>query len=341
MRFGGLVISALLVCAAAPALAQEPPPYLDDRSSPQALVRSLYNAVNRKEYARAWSYFAAKPAADLTAYADGYTATQSVNLVVGTPATEGAAGSTYSTLPVAIAAEDTGGNLAVFAGCYVVRLANPDVQGDDFQPLSIEKATLSPAQVPVEKALPTSCPDVPQLPTQNAALEKARAKFLGSRMGECTVEEGSDPQTWELPFNYAHDAENEPKRIATLISFFCSRGAYNETRVFYLGDDTGEVKPLSFPEPELDIRYVDDQSEKLDSMTVIGFTAAQGLVNADYDPDTFTLTSFSKWRGVGDAASVGTYIFRNGEFTLVKFEVDPTFDGESELKAVYDTELTP
>ena len=29
--------------------------YLDDRSSAQAILNSYYNAINRKEYARAWS----------------------------------------------------------------------------------------------------------------------------------------------------------------------------------------------------------------------------------------------------------------------------------------------
>ncbi|TIR87704.1 MAG: DUF1176 domain-containing protein, partial [Mesorhizobium sp.] len=37
--------------------------YIDDRSSAEAVVRSLYSAINRHEFARAWGYFGdTKPA---------------------------------------------------------------------------------------------------------------------------------------------------------------------------------------------------------------------------------------------------------------------------------------
>ena len=43
--------------------------YQDDRSSPESLIRSLYNAINHHEYARAWSYYGEAPATDFTTYA--------------------------------------------------------------------------------------------------------------------------------------------------------------------------------------------------------------------------------------------------------------------------------
>ncbi|HVY51583.1 MAG TPA: hypothetical protein VHA07_08475, partial [Devosia sp.] len=48
-----LPVAALAV---SPALAA-PPAYLDDRSTPEAVIASFYNAINRQEYARAWSYY--------------------------------------------------------------------------------------------------------------------------------------------------------------------------------------------------------------------------------------------------------------------------------------------
>ena len=33
------------------------PAYLDDRSTPEAVISSFYNAIDRQEYARAWSYY--------------------------------------------------------------------------------------------------------------------------------------------------------------------------------------------------------------------------------------------------------------------------------------------
>src|SRR5690606_34728634 len=68
-----LPAAAFLSClSGTKALAQDLP-YLDDRSSAATIVKSLYNAVNRKEYARAWDYFGdQKPAKDVEAFAKGY-----------------------------------------------------------------------------------------------------------------------------------------------------------------------------------------------------------------------------------------------------------------------------
>ena len=64
-------------------------------------------------------------------------------------------------------------------------------------------------------------------------------------------------------------------------------------------------------------------------------------MNSGYDEDTKTITSYSKWRGVGDASSAGTWIFRNGEFALVKYEVDASYDGEINPETVIDFDMAP
>jgi hypothetical protein len=47
-------------------------PYVDDRSSADAVVRSLYSAINRHEFARAWGYFGdIKPAKDFDSFVKG------------------------------------------------------------------------------------------------------------------------------------------------------------------------------------------------------------------------------------------------------------------------------
>lgn len=340
MRFVAATL-ALAACtlSAGFAFAQEEP-YLDDRSSPQALVKSLYNAINRKEYARAYGYFSTPPAPTLDEYAKGYADTEGVTLVVGTPGVEGAAGSTFYSLPVAISA--AGANEQVFAGCYTLRLANPQIQGDPYKPLSIEKGALSPVSGPIETALPASCPDGPPLPVQNAILERAKAKFVGSRLDSCQIEEGNEPQAWDIEFHYTYDSQDEPARKFKLMRFYCARGAYNEVHVYYLADDTGELNELHFAQPELDIRYENDDHEgKVESVNLIGFTSADSLVNSEFDPDTKTISSWAKWRGVGDASSVGKWIFRNGTFTLVRFEVDASYDGEVEHQTVVDYDSGP
>ena len=130
---------------AAQAFAQETR-YIDDRSSAAAIVNSLYNAVNRKEYARAWDYFGdEKPAKDVEAFAKGYENTTQVNVETGNVASEGAAGSTFYYVPVAIVSFNKDGSEQVFAGCYTARLANPAIQEPPFRPLHIEKGSLKPS----------------------------------------------------------------------------------------------------------------------------------------------------------------------------------------------------
>ena len=65
-----LAAAVLALSGGASAFAQgEPPPYLDNRSDPASLLRSYYNAINRREFARAWSYLGeAKPSASLDAF---------------------------------------------------------------------------------------------------------------------------------------------------------------------------------------------------------------------------------------------------------------------------------
>jgi hypothetical protein len=136
----------LVVClAASTALAQDEPPYLDDRSTPEAVVSSYYNAINRTEYARAYSYFGADDAPKYDAWESGYSNTAHVDVSFGQSAQEGAAGSTYWSLPVKLDVTSTGGRHSYFSGCYTLRLAQPAIQAPPFQPLHIVEGKLKKA----------------------------------------------------------------------------------------------------------------------------------------------------------------------------------------------------
>jgi len=342
MRFAGFlsVLLGLGVCVTSSSAEDA---YIDDRSTPETLVKSLYNAVNRKEYARAWSYFSAKPAANLEAYAEGYKDTASVEVLTGSPGEEGAAGSVFYALPVSIRATDAGGSEKVFAGCYTLRLANPQVQGEEFMPLHIETAKLAPSDRSLVEALPTQCGDGPPPPVRDTVLERAKAEFAAGRGDDCAegIEAKLEPESFPIRFHYSTDKGGD-ERNARLFRFFCGRGAYNEVHVYYLANDIGDLNELHFATPQLDIRYENDDFEgKLESMTVIGFRADEALVNSEYDPESLTLTSWAKWRGVGDASSNGKWIFRDGDFALVRFDVDPTYDGEIEHTTVVDYDTGP
>lgn len=134
--------------------------YLDDRSNAAAVILSLYNAVNRHEYARAWSYWGEGPdRPDYEAFRDGYLQTEEVFVALGPIYAEGAAGSVFYTLPVALEAHEQDGAVRVFAGCYWLRLGQPAIQEPPFRPLHIVRGKLIASRLPLDDAVPDTCPD--------------------------------------------------------------------------------------------------------------------------------------------------------------------------------------
>ena len=152
----------------------------------------------------------------------------------------------------------------------------------------------------------------------------------------------TEPTMYDIAFRFAHGTEGDPGSTMQLYSFPCGYGAYNMTEVYYVITYLGELTHLQFSEPEVDIRYEDpEQQTKLESMTIIGYRTTDQLVNSFYDEKEMSLTSFAKWRGVGDMSSTAKYILRDGNFTLVHYEVDPTEDGEINGQAVLDFDTAP
>ncbi|GGA82938.1 hypothetical protein GCM10011491_07970 [Brucella endophytica] len=133
--------------------------YMDDRSSPEALIRSYYNAVNRKEYARAYSYYSEEGREpDFATYAKGYANTKSVTIALGNAQADGAAGSIYWSLPLAVKSVSTEGKEQVFTGCYTLRLASPANQAmPPYQPMSIMTGSLTPSEKSLEESVPEQC----------------------------------------------------------------------------------------------------------------------------------------------------------------------------------------
>jgi len=164
-------LTRYLLCGAAVALftlpvpAQSGPleaggesPYLDDRSTATDVIHSLYNAINRGEYLRAWSYFRDEAQPDFETYAEGFADTESVRLSVGEEMAEGAAGTTYWTVPVAIETQHADGTTQVFAGCYTLAQPNPAIQATPpFSPITIREGALAAVDAPLEDAVPNAC----------------------------------------------------------------------------------------------------------------------------------------------------------------------------------------
>ncbi|MGD0707877.1 MAG: hypothetical protein ABSA51_05430 [Anaerolineaceae bacterium] len=116
--------------------------YIDDRSTPISLITSLFNAINRKEYLRAYSYWSnpASTLGTLAAYTAGYADTASVALVFGTVTGDAGAGQMYYTVPVILKGTAINGVQGNYAACYVVHLAQPGNFGaPPITPMSIER----------------------------------------------------------------------------------------------------------------------------------------------------------------------------------------------------------
>lgn len=137
---------------------QTPPEYLDDRSTPETLIKSYYNAINRQEYARAYSYYLPdSPPQPFPQFQAGYENTTKVSVQFGKVEGEGAAGSAYWSQPLAVKSEEKDGSVEVYYGCYRLKLANPAIQGVPFVPLSLIDGTLQKSEKSMEESVPEGC----------------------------------------------------------------------------------------------------------------------------------------------------------------------------------------
>ena len=142
--------------------------YLDDRSTPAALMLSYFNAINKRSYLQAYSYYTHYAAlGTLDEFSNGYSETQSVSVVFGNISSEGAAGSIYYTVPMVLNATTTANIQQKFAACYVLRLPQPGNYGaPPITPLHIERGTAQsiPLTTQDAAALSFACPS-PDFPT--------------------------------------------------------------------------------------------------------------------------------------------------------------------------------
>ena len=137
--------------------------YIDDRSAGEDLIHSYYNAVNRKEYARAYSYWEAGPSqlSPFAVFSAGYANTESVALLTKPGTTGAGAGQTYYAVPTVVTVSGADGSIAIFAGCYTLHLASPNAQATPpFQPLGIQSARITQASVgsSANDLLNSACP---------------------------------------------------------------------------------------------------------------------------------------------------------------------------------------
>ena len=181
--------------------------YMDNRSSAADLVRSLYNAINLHEYARAYDYFSTPPAKDFATFQAGYDHTAHVDILTGEVTSDGAAGSTFYNVPTAIKATDDKGVSKVFLGCYTVRAVNGSIQEPPSRPFQIDKGALKSGKADDFQtyALP-KCGDASAASDESPpTIADAKARFIADQDGRCQkIEETrggiNEPKKYQIKF---------------------------------------------------------------------------------------------------------------------------------------------
>lgn len=148
---------------------------------------------------------------------------------------------------------------------------------------------------------------------------------------------GPAPLVHDFTYRGSHDAPTDPERKFRLYQFNCSGGAYNLSSVFYGWDELAGLAPLSFASPMVKPEYEDDGADgKLVSLKLTGMGASVLMTNVVVDGKTGAITGTAYWRGIGDASSSGTWALDDGQYRLVTYEVDASYDGEINPVRVYD-----
>jgi hypothetical protein len=174
----GTDTTAAMATACPATIAMTPPPtpppgditatyYIDDRSEPVSVLRSLFNAVNRHEYLRAFSYW--EPGSNVGSFTDfeaGYADTAEVQLVTGNATSDAGAGQLYYLVPVTLNVTTTGGEHQTFVGCYNLHLSNPGIQTEPpFMPMGVRAANVQLAAAGADTAaLMAAACDTPPTP---------------------------------------------------------------------------------------------------------------------------------------------------------------------------------
>jgi hypothetical protein len=150
--------------------------YIDSRSGALEVIQSLMNAINRKEYARAYGYWESNSGLPSYAtFAAGYANTQAVQWTYGPVSSDAGAGQYYYSVPVTLRAQTTSG-LQTFVGCYVLHLANPSIQDNPpYQPIGIHSGSFTQVSnsANTNSLMATACTSTPQQtppPTSNGVV---------------------------------------------------------------------------------------------------------------------------------------------------------------------------
>lgn len=138
-------------------------PFFENVNDPVELLQSYYNAINRREYERAYSYWESPGTSAnstppvYTQFVKGYATTASVALTTGMTSGQGAAGSTFVDVPVVLVATNTNRTRQTFYGCYTVRRVNPAIAAGTTWHIYTARIKNAPANAGVNALMGQGC----------------------------------------------------------------------------------------------------------------------------------------------------------------------------------------
>ena len=156
-RLSFFLFTVLFALLSLPANASEPT-YLDNRSTPKSLVASYFNALNRNEFARAWAYWNNQiEGTNFEDFVEGFTYIDDIGFKMGQSISEGAAGSTFTQIPLVVEYRDEDGWKETYRGCFLVRIATPDIQSPPFVGHHFDRGYLEPVDTIFQNTDPGEC----------------------------------------------------------------------------------------------------------------------------------------------------------------------------------------
>lgn len=161
-------------------------------------------------------------------------------------------------------------------------------------------------------------------PADAEALDVARGAFAGA-----CAELAAAPQI-EARHDLTVTAGDGRPTDMTLWQLGCDRGAYNLSSVFVgWTSDTG-LHPLFLPRPVFQAQMADPANPDSPALSVqvTGWGVQAMAVNPEFLPAELTLHHHAKYRGLGDAFEIAAYRLTPQGFVLLRFSVDPSYDGE-------------
>jgi hypothetical protein len=197
--------------------------YIDDRSTPSQVIVSYFNAVNRKEYARAYSYWRdpSNSIGSFSSFVNGYNDTASVTLVFGSITGDPSMSQIHYTVPVILKATLNTGTHTKWTACYIVHEVNPGVFGaPPFEPMSIDQGSANQADINAD---------------DNTLLANACGN---SYTGSYSVPVGGSP----LSIDKNNFLDNRSGPIETVSSLFNALNLKQYVRAYYYFKD-----PSNFP----------------------------------------------------------------------------------------------